>query len=234
MGDRRYDDHEVSAIFAAAAESSRSSPEHVPAEQGLTLAELQAIGRDVGIPPEAVALAAQALDVRRAAVSRTFFGLPIGVERVVTLHRRLTDEEWERLVVELRQVFKARGRTQSDGSLRQWTNGNLYALLEPVDTGHRLRFGSLHGAARASIRAGLAAVGVAVVMALASAVGGHWGDSVSSVALVVGAGLGMVASGALRLPRWARVRGRQMEALAARLALSAGAPSPPASTLPPG
>src|ERR1041384_7029784 len=81
-------------------------------------------------------------------------GLPIGVERWVTLSRRLTDEEWERLVVELREVFKARGRTQSDGSLRQWPNGNLYALLEPVPGGQRLRVGSLNGAARARITAG--------------------------------------------------------------------------------
>jgi hypothetical protein len=234
MTGRRYADDEIAAIFGAAAESPESAPQPAPSEQGLTLADLQAIGREVGISPDAVAQAAQTIDVRRAAVSRTFLGLPIGVERAVTLSRRLTDEEWERLVVELREVFKARGTTRSDGSLRQWTNGNLYALLEPVAAGYRLRLGSLHGAARARITAGLAALGVTATLALSSAISGHLGDAVPGIVLLLTAGLGMAASGALPLPGWVRLRGRQMEALAARLALSAGSPDPPPPALPPG
>jgi hypothetical protein len=229
MTDRRYDEDEVAAIFGAASESLRSLPEHVPSEQGLTLVDLQAIGREVGISPDAVAQAAQTIDVRHAAVSRTILGLPVGVERSVTLNRRLTDDEWERLVVELREVFKARGRTRSDGSLRQWTNGNLYALLEPVATGHRLRIGSVHGGARASITLGAAALGVAATLAIVSVVSGQSGVAASEIVGLLAAGLGMIASGALRLPRWARLRGQQMEALAARIALSAGSPSPPTS-----
>jgi len=239
MTDRHYDDDEIAAIFGAAAESPRSSQssqsslQRTATGQGLTLAELQAIGREVGISPDAVAEAAQTVDVRRAAVSRKFLGLPIGVERSVTLSRRLTDEEWERLVVELREVFKARGRTSSDGSLRQWTNGNLYALLEPVATGHRLRFGSLNGAARARITAGVAAIGTAVVVALSSAASGNLGTAVSGIVLLLTAGLGMMGSGALPLPGWARLRGRQMEALATRLALSIGSPDTPPAIPPP-
>jgi hypothetical protein len=231
MTDRRYDDDEIAAIFGAAAESAPSSSQPGVTGQGLTLAELQAIGREVGIAPEAVAEAAQTIDVRRAAVSRKLLGLPIGVERSVTLSRRLTDEEWERLVVELREVFKARGRTQSDGSLRQWTNGNLYALLEPVAGGHRLRFGSLNGAARARITAGVAAVGIAAVMAVSSAVGGQLAGAVSGIAVLVTSGLTLAGIGALQLPSWARLRGRQMEALAARLALSIGSPGTPPNAL---
>ena len=234
MTDRRYDDDEVAAIFGAAAENLQSSPQLASNEQGLTLADLQAIGREVGIPADAIAQAAQTIDVRRAAVSRTFLGLPIGVERTVMLNRRLRDEEWERLVVELREVFKARGTTRSDGSLRQWTNGNLYALLEPVAAGYRLRFGSLHGAARARITAGLAALGATAIWALWSTISGQVGDAAPGIVLLLSAGLGMVASGALRLPKWARLRGRQMEALAARLALAAGSLDPPAPALPPG
>ena len=231
---RRYDDEEIAAIFGAAAQSPGPVPQPATSEQGLTLVDLQAIGREVGIAPDAVAQAARAVDVRRAAVSRTFLGLPIGVERAVTLDRRLTDEEWERLVVELREVFKARGSTRSDGSLRQWTNGNLYALLEPVADGHRLRFGSLHGAARARITAGLATLGVTVTLALSSAIGGNLGSAVPGIVLLLTAGLGMAASGALPLPGWARLRGRQMEALAARLALAAGTPDPTSPALSPG
>jgi hypothetical protein len=47
--------------------------------------------------------------------------------------------EERNIVVTLRETFEARGRLQRDGSFRQWTNGNLQALLEPSATGHRLR-----------------------------------------------------------------------------------------------
>jgi hypothetical protein len=219
MADRRYDDKEIAAIFRAATEGAQSSPREVPRDEGLTLADLQAIGREVGISSEAVARAAHALDVGGGAVSRTLLGLPIGVARTVNLNRRLTEEEWERLVVQLREVFNARGRTRSDGSLRQWTNGNLQVLLEPTESGHRLRFGTLHGGARASIGAGIAVLGVTATVAISSALAGTLGEAIPGIALLFAAGVGMIASGALRLPRWARLRERQMEDLATRVAL---------------
>src|SRR5213592_1068067 len=229
MTERRYNDKEIAAIFRAAAEAQQNPPHDVPRDEGFTLTDLQAIGREVGIPSEAVARAAQALDVRLDAASRTFLGLPIGVSRTVDLNRRLTDEEWERLVVQLREVFNARGRTRSDGSLRQWTNGNLQVLLEPTDTGHRLRFGTVHGAARASIGAGIFVLGVAAIVAVSGAIWGTLGDAMSGIALMVAAGVGMIVSGALRLPRWARLRERQMEALATRVALPPGSGTPPST-----
>ena len=231
MAERRYNDKEIAAIFRAATEAPQNAltPPEVPHDEGLTLTDLQAIGREVGIPAEAVAHAAQALDVRVGASSRTILGLPIGVSRTVDLNRRLTDEEWERLVVQLREVFNARGSTRTDGSLRQWTNGNLQVLLEPTATGHRLRFGTIHGAARASISAGFAAIGMSAVIAVVGAVNGTFASSVPGIAFLVLAGLGFIASGALRLPRWARLRQRQMEELAAKVANP-----PPPSALPPG
>ena len=219
MTDRRYDDKEIAAIFRAATEGSQSSQRDVPRDEGLTLADLQAIGREVGISAEAVARAAHALDVGGGAVSRTFLGLPIGVSRTVNLNRRLSDTEWERLVVQLREVFNARGTTRSEGSLRQWTNGDLQVLLEPTETGHRLRFGTMHGAARASIGAGFAFLGVTATIAIVSAIGGTLGEAIPGIAFLAVAGIGMIAGGALRLPRWARLRGRQMEDLANRVAL---------------
>jgi hypothetical protein len=151
----------------------------------------------------------------------------------VDLNRRLTDEEWEQLVVRLREVFSARGSTRTDGSLRQWTNGNLQVLLEPTPTGHRLRFGTTHGAARASMGVGLAALGVAGAVAVSAALGGHLVDAVPGIGFLLAVGLGMIASGALRLPRWARLRGHQMEALAAQVAALPSPQSPSSAELPP-
>src|SRR2546430_8935542 len=228
MAERRYNDKEIAAIFRAAAEAQQTPPHDVPRNEGLTLADLQAIGGEVGIPSEAVARAAQALDVRLDAKSRTFLGLPIGVTRTVNLNRRLTDQEWEPLVVQLREVFNARGATRSDGSLRQWTNGNLQVLLEPTAAGHRLRFRTLHGAARASIGAGLAALGVTATVVVATAISGHLGDAIPGIVLLLAAGMAMIVNGALRLPGWARLRGRQMDALAAQIASAPTERSQPA------
>jgi hypothetical protein len=227
MADRRYNDKEIAAIFRGAAEGPHSPQREVPPEEGLTLAELQAIGREVGISPAAVAQAAQALEIRQGGASRTFLGLPIGVARTVNLNRRLSDQEWEHLVVQLREVFNAPGRTRSDGSFRQWTNGNLQVLLEPTETGHRLRFRTLHGAARASIRAGLAALAMTATVAVVTAIRGSFGDAIPGIGLLLAVGVGMIVSGALRLPRWVRLRGHQMEALAAQVASAPKSVPPP-------
>src|SRR4029078_13202650 len=104
MSERRYDDDEVAAIFRAAAEDRRLPAGSSSGDDGLTLAELQAIGREVGISADDVASAAIALDVKGAATQRTVLGFPIGVARTVELNRRLSDEEWELLVVRLREV----------------------------------------------------------------------------------------------------------------------------------
>ena len=61
---------------------------------------------------------------------------------------------------------QARGVTRSDGSLLQWTNGNLHVLLEPTENGQRLRFGTFNAAARASMTSGLMALGMAGVVAI--------------------------------------------------------------------
>lgn len=221
---RRYDDKEMAAIFRAAADGpQQTTSSDVPRDEGLTLAELQTIGREVGLAPEAIARAALGLDVRRGAESRTMFGLPIGVARTVNLNRRLTDDEWERLVVQLREVFAARGTMRSEGSFRQWTNGNLQVLLEPTETGHRLRFRTVHGAAMASIRTGMFALGASAIVALAALPGTHPIKAIPGFAFLFLTGVGMIASGALRLPRWARLRQRQMDALAEQVALPASA-----------
>ena len=50
MSDRRYDDEETAAIFLTAAENPQAAPPRAPRNEGPTPAELQEIGREVGIP----------------------------------------------------------------------------------------------------------------------------------------------------------------------------------------
>ncbi len=231
MSERRYTEEESASIFKLAAEGPSALPQHASPAEGMTLANLQSIGLEVGIAPDAMAYAAHALDVRQRAVSRTFLGFPIGVERQVTLGHRLTDEEWQRLVVQFRDVFKARGRAESDGSLRQWTNGNLYVLLEPTATGDRLRLGSVNGGAASSLRLGLLSLGTAGVLVIADLLGAHLAG-IGAIAGLVAGGVTVLAMGTLRLPGWARLRGRQMEEIAAHVALPPGATSGDRPALP--
>lgn len=218
MSERRYNDEEVEAIFRTASDDRRIVERQSSRDEGLTLADLQTIGLEAGISPDAVARAARGLAVRVPSSQRRFLGLPISVARTIELDRRMSDDEWERLVVHLREVFHARGSVRSEGSLKQWTNGNLHVLLEPTSAGgHRLRFGTYNGAAQASITAGLASL-AAMVLALVASAGGGLAGVTPSMAILGVAGVGLIANGALRLPRWARLRGRQMEALAAEAA----------------
>jgi hypothetical protein len=183
----------------------------------MTLAELQEIGTQVGIPAEAVADAARSLD-RPPAFQRTL-GLPLTVSRTVALPRDLTDLEWERLVGELRETFRARGKVQQLGRLRQWTNGNLHALVEPTADGFRLRLGSTKGDARQLMLGGGMILTFAALVAVLGflGIGGEPEKFIRLLSILGPTGVGVFAAGAIRVPGWARTRREQMDALAARV-----------------
>ncbi len=230
MTERRYTEDEVATIFARAAEAQQAVRRQLPAGEGLTLEDLRAIGGEVGIPAELVEQAARSVDLQGSEGTRRFLGLPIGVSRTVELGRRLTDDEWDRLVVDLRETFDARGRVVAQGSLRQWTNGNLQALLEPTATGHRLRLRTLLGRARGLMSAGIALGASSAAVLVASAAAGDMAAAMEQAAVMLAAGTGLFGIGAVQLPRWARLRRRQMEGGAARVALGEGESGPQAGT----
>lgn len=230
MTDRRYTEDEVAEIFRrAAAEQERDRAAHAAGAgapdsalapstgAGMTLGDLEEIAREVGISPDFVARAASSLDRAGRGSVRRYLGLPIGVGRAVSLGRRLSDAEWERLVVDLRQTFDARGRLHEEGSFRQWTNGNLQALLEPTEEGHQLRLRTFNGAAYSWMITGLSTTGFAAVLAVLKMVMGGIGTSAAGVTMIGLIGLVMFGLGAARLPGWARLRARQMEEVAERV-----------------
>lgn len=228
MNERRYSDAEVAAIFERATKVQQSDSRQLPAPEGLTLEQVQEIGREVGIQPEHIARAAHALTHSGRETARHFLGLPIGVGRTVDLGRALSHEEWERLVVDLRETFDARGVQRAEGSFRQWTNGNLQALLEPTASGHQLRLRTTKGEARGMLTTGLMLVAVAAGVALASIMRGNADPgSISSMATLSVGGIAMFATAAFSVPGWARLRRAQMAAVVERLT------SLPATSRPP-
>jgi hypothetical protein len=174
---------------------------------GLTLASLLEIGREVGISPALISQAARSLEMAGKPTSRTFLGLPVGVGRTIEFDRPLSDSDWERLVADLRETFEARGVVRYDGPFRQWTNGNLQALLEPTPSGHRLRLQTVKGNSRALMTWGIAVLGVAAATSIPVAVAGSLSNgSIVGVGFMTAMGIGMFAVGAVRLPGWARQR----------------------------
>jgi len=226
MGDRRFDEAEVAAIFEKAAESQQTGQHQLRSGEGMTLTELQAIGREVGISPEQMALAAKSIEFGGRPTSRHFLGLPIGVGLTVDLERQLSTEEWERVVADLRATFDARGTLRNDGSLRQWANGNLQVFLEPGATGQRIRMRTFKSDAPGWIVGGLTLLGFASA-SLMGFMQSPFGDAGFSWAIAtLAGGAAMIGSAAFRLPGWARLRKRQMQDVAARAA-AIGTPPPP-------
>ena len=218
MTDRRYSDDEVDEIFARASETEQQTRRQLPASEGLTLGELQRIGQEAGITPDAVAQAARSLDQPRQPDTPAFLGIPVGAARTVRLERRLTDDEWERLVVDLRETFDARGVVRAEGSLRQWSNGNLQVLVEPDGEGQRVRFKTIRGQARPFMMGGLGLIGVAGVTYLATMLtGANLASDGTDLATIALLGVGVFAAGVAPLRSWAKLRRKQMDQLAERL-----------------
>jgi hypothetical protein len=188
----------------------------LPAESGgLTLEELQHIGQEAGIEPARVAQAAASLDARgRPAPIRRSFGLPIGLSRVVDLPRAPTDREWEQLISEFRTTFGVKGHATSSGGLREWSQGNLHICVEPTEHGEQLRLSTLEEDAIALNGLGLVLGGMSVLMGAVVAAGGKPGKALAVLGMFGGMALAAFGANLLRLPRWARERERQMEAIA--------------------
>ncbi len=221
MADRRFDDDEVAHILAAASiESARGAidgPDVSPRASGLSLSELQAVGAEVGITAEAIARAAER--VRRgelvATQRRIVAGLPVAVSRTIHFARPVSELEWDRIVVALRETFEARGVVERQGSVREWRNGHLRAVLERTENGDQLRLATRRGDAGFFVRTGASLLTLSVVLGGMSA----FSNAAEARNLVVPSvllgllGVAALARNVLVLPVWARQRAAQMESL---------------------
>jgi hypothetical protein len=212
---RRYGDDEVREIFSLATTEGAGDPSLPVESDGLTLDDLQRIGLEAGIEPARVARAAESLDARGTpAPVRRSLGLPIGVSRVVELPRAPTDREWEQLVSLFRTTFETRGRTTSSGGLREWSQGQLFISVEPTAHGEQLRLSTVKSDATALNGLGLLLSGMSVLMSAVVAAEGRPEKALAILGMFGGMAVASFGVNVVRLPRWARERERQMEAIA--------------------
>ncbi|HET9066284.1 MAG TPA: hypothetical protein VFN22_10745 [Gemmatimonadales bacterium] len=220
MTDRRYTDDEMAEIFRRATDSTHQAETHAAARPGMSLAELQEIGAEAGIPAEQVAMAARSLDQPHAIgpATRRMLGLPIAVADDAQLDRTLSDAEWDQLVVMARDTFAARGKLRQDGKFRQWTNGNLQVLLEPGTHGDRLRLRTVNGYARQMILMGGGAMGIAAAVSLTPILTGNAAAlaNLDGMAILGLIGVAMFARGVYGLRRWGERRAKQFRELIER------------------
>jgi hypothetical protein len=215
MSKRRYGDDEVREIFSLATAGDARAQSVSGESGGTTLEDLQRIGQEAGIDPARVAQAAASLEARgRTAPVRRSFGMPVGVSRVVDLPRAPTDREWEQMISEFRTTFGTKGRATTSGGLREWTHGNLHICVEPTAHGEQLRLSTLKDDGIVLNGMGTAMGAMAALSTAVVAASGKPGKALLVLAMF--GGMSLVAFGAnlIRLPRWARERERQMEALA--------------------
>lgn len=212
--DRRFTDEQVREIFRMAALSDAGEGDTEPEAGGMTLAEIQDIGAQVGLTPETISRAARGIDPLGELVQRpTVAGVPVGVARSFALGRKVSQQEWERLVLTLRRTFHARGKTQSEGGLREWWNGNLRVTIEPTAEGDVMYLYTANSASRAFFGMGAALTALAAVVFVVLGVTGQLAGEMSTPLMLLFIGLGQMAAGALRLPGWLSRRTRQFEAI---------------------
>lgn len=214
MTTRRYSDDEARRILALAAEAEVAAA--AEAERAWTLGDVERVGVEAGIAPQAVAAAALALEHQREAPEPgRYLGLPVAVSRAVPLGRRLSDDDWEQLVGRLRETFAVEGRTRVSGARREWRVGNLRVTHEPAGSGALLQMRTRKGDARGFVVLGALLLFAALALA-ATATMGASEDRAFRAAMITGlVGVITLLVGVLRLPAWARERARQFEALAA-------------------
>ncbi len=218
---RRYNEDEIAEILErATTNEGAAQPASKGSEAGLTLEEIQEIGSEVGIAPARIADAAQAMASRNlVGPAKTFLGAPRSVSRIVRIDRPLSDNEWTRLVVDLRETFDAVGKVTSEGNLRTWRNGNLHVYVEPDGDRYRVRMRTIKGNVRTATALGAAFIGMALVLFLDFLAEGATFRALLPVLLFAAVGLGAFGFTRATLPGWALERANQMEGLAERVPL---------------
>ena len=212
---RHYDEQEIAEILQRATEADEAAPP--AAGSGLTLEQIQEVGSEVGITPARIEGAARALDLPKAPPPASFLGAPRSVTRMVPLDRPLSDDEWMRLVVILRETFGAKGTVESIGPLQTWYNGNLQVHVEPWEGGHRVRMSTFKGNVTELTAMGVVFLFMAVFTAFLI-----YAKKGMDVGLIMSAmfgalGLGVIGTTRIALPSWAGRRAAQMEEIAERI-----------------
>lgn len=220
--ERRYTEQEIASIFKQASEDQQAAA-HLAAHEGLTLSEMEAIGRDAGIRPEFIARAAAAMNKKVAAPAPDkALGLPVSVSRIVDVAGEFTDASWQQLVTDLHDVFGVTGRVSQNGAMRIWEHDRMEVTVEPSGNGYRIRMRSMHDLYMSGLYGGLMllVMGLFFLLVVASK-----GDLLTAKGIFVSmfsvVGTGAMGLSATRLRHWRKTQEKNMDTIVSRLGTGA-------------
>ncbi|GAB5520724.1 MAG: hypothetical protein RhofKO_29750 [Rhodothermales bacterium] len=120
MPEKTYTEAEVAALLGQAVQlqQARGGDSNAPT---LTLAEVKAAAAEAGIDARFVELAASSGEGHE----QTYFGLPVGRDRSVTVDHALTDAIWQQMVGVFVRTFGGPGEVSIQGGQRRWTRAGV-------------------------------------------------------------------------------------------------------------
>ncbi|MEL6614758.1 MAG: hypothetical protein AAFQ43_03420 [Bacteroidota bacterium] len=115
---KRFSEADAQRIFAAAAERQH---ERGQTETGLSVEELEEIGRAAGLDPALVREAAMdSLRPEPVSVTKSVLGMPTAFRRERFIRGEVSDEAWAQIVLDLRRQFNKTGLVTDIGKVREW------------------------------------------------------------------------------------------------------------------
>jgi hypothetical protein len=115
-----YDSKEVRAILKIAAENS--STDKPDQQMGLTIDELRQLASEVGIDPEQITMAAAEIESNSGINDRNFWGGPFSYSTQVLVDSEITGEQWEEMLLSIRDFFKSKGKVTTRKSVYEWSS----------------------------------------------------------------------------------------------------------------
>ncbi len=234
MSQAEFDDVEVQRILKRASEQQQASERRELARgAGTSLSSLREIAEEVGIEPRFVDAAAREVALRRDhRPAKEFMGVPdeLRIQRV--LPDKVDDDEWIRIVDDLRATFGTAGHVSHYGRVREWQSGasstsggdySIHLRLEETEDGtaltlaQNIRNQTQLPKVLGATFGGLGVTFLALIPAMSAVVppllfaGGN-----------ILAGAGLLLGGMNWTARWARRRMERFEASADRIELLAG------------
>lgn len=222
-GDRRFTERQASEILRRATVAADTS------SSGLSLADIEQIGKEIGLDADAVRQAAGEFQENEAGGQAKWLGAPPSYELERILELPLNSESWPAIVAELNRAFGQKVEGEVSGTSFSWQWKHAFGFVHVVATpcGDRTRIGLT-----AHIDNGLTWVLIgsvfASLVAIAATLDGlklpAWASVLIAAGILLGAGLGLRASCA----SWFRSDQRKMKKLMNRL-VEVGATGPRAS-----
>lgn len=132
--DRRYSDNDLALILRKALQLQDRQPGEVPGPaDGLTLHEIQAIAREIGLDAELIERAAAALPATEESAAARFFGGPQRYRLEYTARGELSRDGLNRVVDSIRRTTGHQGKLEEAlGSMEWQTVGELSQIAVRV------------------------------------------------------------------------------------------------------